>query len=266
MTAEKGIASPMTQHAGQGAFCWRDLMTSEPEEALAFYGGLFGWELSRELKLGPGFIYQILKNAQGEFGGIAKLPRDSGIYPYWISYLQTPDVNATAALALKLGGKQLVPPSAIPGIGRIAVLADPSGAGFALLDADSPAPIFAGESAPPGSPVWHELITGDFAGAATFYSDLFGYQVERGEETTFAIERDGKVTAIAGLRAQPETMPVAAWTIAYRVADLDQARTRIDELGGENLPNIQELPEGGRASTVIDPGGAVFTIRELASQ
>jgi predicted enzyme related to lactoylglutathione lyase len=249
-----------------GAFCWRDLMTTEPEEALAFYGGLFGWELSRELKLGPGFIYQILKNSQGEFGGIAKLPRDSGIYPYWISYLQTPDVNATAALALELGGKQLVPPSTIPGIGRIAVLADPSGAGFALLNADSPAPIATGRDAAPGSPVWHELITGDFDDAATFYSELFGYQVERGDETTFAIEHDGRATRIAGLRKQPATMPVAAWTIAYRVADLDLARARIDELGGENLPNIQELPAGGRASTVIDPTGAVFTIRELASR
>ena len=263
MTAEKGIQSPMIHHPGMGAFCWRDLMTTEPEEALAFYSGLFGWELSRELKLGPGFIYQIMKNAQGEFGGIARLPRDSGIYPYWISYLQTPDVNSTTALALKLGGKQLVPPSTIPGIGRIAVLADPSGAGFALLNADSPAPIAAGRDAAPGSPVWHELITGDFAGAATFYAELFGYQGERGEKTTFAIERDGQSIEIAGLRAQLETMPVAAWTIAYRVANLDLARARVDQLGGENLPNIQELPDGGCASTVIDPGGAVFTIREL---
>jgi uncharacterized protein len=246
-----------------GAFCWRDLMTTEPKEALSFYRGLFGWELSRELKLGPGFIYQILKNAQGEFGGIAKLPADSGIYPYWISYVQTPDVNATATLALELGGKQLVPPSTIPGIGRIAVLADPFGAGFALLDADAPAPIVAGRDAAPGSPVWHELITGDFTGAATFYAELFGYQVERGEETTFAIEHDGRSIKIAGLRAQPETMPVAAWTIAYRVADLDLARARVDKLGGENLPNIQEFADGGRASTVIDPTGAVFTIREL---
>jgi predicted enzyme related to lactoylglutathione lyase len=264
MTVKKGIQSPMSQHPGLAAFCWRDLMTTEPEEALAFYSGLFGWELSRELKLGPGFVYQILKNTQGEFGGIARLPRDSGIYPYWISYLQTPDVNATAALALKLGGAQLVPPSTIPGIGRIAVLADPSGAGFALLDAISPAPIVTGRDAVPGSPVWHELITGDFDGAAIFYSELFGYQIERGEETTFAIKRDGQTTRIAGLRAQPQTMPVAAWTIAYRVADLDLARSRVNKLGGENLPNIQELPDGGRTSTVIDPTGAVFTIRELA--
>ena len=257
----------MTQHSELGAFCWRDLMTTEPEEALAFYSGLFGWELSRELKLGPGFIYQILKNTQGEFGGIARLPQESGVYPYWISYLQTPDVNATAALALELGGRQLVPPGTIPGIGRIAVLADPSGAGFALLDADAPAPIVTtGRNAAPGSPVWHELITGDFDGAAAFYAALFGYQVERGDETIFAIERDGEKIDIAGLRPQPESMPVAAWTIAYRVADLDLARSRVDELGGENLLTIQELPGGGRVSIVIDPTGAVFTIRELAGR
>ena len=231
----------MTQPSGLGAFCWHDLMTPEPEEALAFYGGLFGWELSRELKLGPGFIYQILKNAQGEFGGIARLPGDSGIYPYWISYLQTSDVNATATLALELGGKQLVPPSTIPGIGRIAVLADPSGAGFALLNADAPAPITVGRDAAPGSPVWHELITGDSDGAAAFYAALFGYRVERGDETRFAIEHDGQAIEIAGLRPQPKTMPVAAWTITYRVANLDLAGGALKNLAEKTSPRSRNF-------------------------
>lgn len=251
--------------SGNGLFCWHDLMTTEPEEALPFYEGLFGWEVSRELELAPGAVYRVLRHAGGEFGGIGQLPPDSGIFPYWISYLQTDDVDATTAEALRLGGKQLVPPVDIPGMGRIAVLADRSGAGFALLDADVRSPIAIGRDALAGAPAWNELITGDFAIATAFYTRLFGYQAVTGEETAFTIEQAGELVKIATLRAQPATMPVAAWAISIRVDDLDAARERVVELGGENPGQVQRLPGGDRAATVIDPAGGVFTIREIAA-
>lgn len=250
--------------SGHGLFCWHDLMTTEPEEALPFYEGLFGWEVSRELELAPGAIYRVLRHAGGEFGGLGQLPPDSGIFPYWISYLQTDDVDATAAEALRLGGRQLVPPVDIPGMGRIAVLADRSGAGFALLDADLRSLVVVGRDAPAGAPAWNELITDDFAIATTFYTRLFGYQAVTGEETAFMTDRDGDMVKIATLRAQPATMPIAAWTVSFRVDDLDAARERVEELGGENPGLVQRLPAGDRAATVIDPTGAVFSIREAA--
>jgi predicted enzyme related to lactoylglutathione lyase len=48
--------------------------------------------------------------------------------PNWGAYVTVDDVDATAVLAEKLGGKILVPPTDIPTVGRFSVIQDPQGA------------------------------------------------------------------------------------------------------------------------------------------
>ena len=52
---------------------------------------------------------------------------------HWMVYFGVDDVDATARLAQSLGGRQYVPPTDIPGVGRFAVLSDPQGAAFAVV-------------------------------------------------------------------------------------------------------------------------------------
>jgi len=55
-------------------------------------------------------------------------PQAQGAPPHWGAYVTVDDVDATARRAEELGGKVLVPPQDIPGVGRFCVVQDPQGA------------------------------------------------------------------------------------------------------------------------------------------
>jgi uncharacterized protein len=111
-----------------GDFCWDELSTSDPEAAARFYGELFGWSVESVPMEQP---YWMAKNEGVPVAGIMGQP-DALLRPSWLPYLAVADVDATAAQAAGLGATVLVPASDIPGLGRFAVLVDPTGARFAL--------------------------------------------------------------------------------------------------------------------------------------
>jgi predicted enzyme related to lactoylglutathione lyase len=118
------MADPFKQ---QGAFSWCELMTTDPAAAKDFYVRLFGWELE-EMSM-EGMTYTVVKAGGEAVGGIMAMPAEAqGIPPHWGSYVTVADVDATARKAQELGGKVLVPPLDIPGVGRFSVLQDPQGA------------------------------------------------------------------------------------------------------------------------------------------
>ena len=117
---------------GAGEFCWVSLLIDDPKAALAFYGQVFGWT-AKEMPAMNG--YQELARADGKpvLGGVMKkeMPGPNA----WLQYVVVGDVDATAARASQLKGKVLAPPADIPGIGRFAVLQDPTGAALAVFKA-----------------------------------------------------------------------------------------------------------------------------------
>ena len=58
--------------------------------------------------------------------------------PHWSVYFAVEDCDASTATATRLGGSVLTPPTDIPGVGRFAVLRDPQGAIFSVLEAAAP--------------------------------------------------------------------------------------------------------------------------------
>ncbi len=115
-----------------GAFSWSELMTSDPTAAAAFYGPLFGWRIeAMDMGGGP---YHVLKVGDSAVGGIMKTPAEAGpMPPAWGCYVTVADVAATAAQATALGGKVVVPAMDVPGVGRMAVIADPQGAMLSVM-------------------------------------------------------------------------------------------------------------------------------------
>ena len=57
----------------------------------------------------------------------------AGMPPAWLTYFSVEDCDATAAKVKAGGGKELVPPTDIPGIGRFAAATDPQGACFCFI-------------------------------------------------------------------------------------------------------------------------------------
>ena len=118
----------MDPYKTHGAFSWAELMTADPARAAEFYGSLFGWTVEN-MDMGPQGTYRVVKAAGSSVGGIMALPKDSpGMPPHWGSYVTVDKVDDTVARCGELGGKVLMPPMDIPGVGRMAVLQDPQGA------------------------------------------------------------------------------------------------------------------------------------------
>ncbi|MFD9792955.1 VOC family protein [Streptomyces sp. NPDC059070] len=121
--------------SSDNTLCWAELHVADVPGALSFYGTLFGWR-SREMPA-PGMTYTVLSSAEGDqqdasFGGLA--PAQEGMEPRWVPYFAVSDADATVARAQETGGAVLMPAADVPDVGRIAWLADPHGAPFAVLE------------------------------------------------------------------------------------------------------------------------------------
>lgn len=103
-----------------------EIISSDPGRARAFYTELFGWTAEADPAMGG---YALVDTSAGEGaigGGIgpSMAPGDTGVK----IYMRVDDLDGYLERAVKLGGKQLVPPTDLPGdFGRFAILADPDG-------------------------------------------------------------------------------------------------------------------------------------------
>jgi uncharacterized protein len=117
-----------------GSFTWADLITPDKERAKEFYGGLFGWT-AQETGEEFGF-YTLISNGDEQIGGFMN-PTQPGQPPAWMAYFAVDDAEGVTAAATGLGAQVFVPPTPIPTVGTFAVLADPQGAVFAILQAEA---------------------------------------------------------------------------------------------------------------------------------
>jgi hypothetical protein len=118
-----------------GRFSWNELMTTDFKRAFDFYRQLFGWEqVGDAMDMGGGNMYLMYGLKGKMFGGIynrdgANMPN---MPPNWLPYVYVKDIKQTVDAATRAGGKLGRGPMDIPGGGKIAILADPQGARFAL--------------------------------------------------------------------------------------------------------------------------------------
>ena len=145
-----------------GRFIWYELITPDPGGAKRFYGDLVGWT-AQDMPMpdGGGEPYSIMSADGNGVAGVMNLGapmKAEGMAPNWTGYVCVDDCDAAAAKVESLGGSVKRPPMDIPGIGRFAIVADPSGAVFAIM---KPTPPPGGRPAPDytavGQPGWHEL-------------------------------------------------------------------------------------------------------------
>ncbi|MDD2761632.1 MAG: VOC family protein [Methylomonas sp.] len=117
-----------------GAFSWCELLTTDTDAAKQFYGKLFNWALEPAPISTPEMEYTLVKYASEPSGGMMKIPASAeGMAPQWGVYVTVDDVDATAKLAVELGGKICLPPQDIPQVGRFCVVQDPQGAVISII-------------------------------------------------------------------------------------------------------------------------------------
>ena len=246
-----------------GYFCWYDLNTTDIGAAAEFYKAVLGW------KIGPWgdepgkMPYAHVETAQGQMAGMTLLQERAkamGAPPHWMGYVAVDDVDATAAKAVALGGKLHVAMD-IPNTGRIAVLADPQGAHFALYKSLKDEPLH--DVSQPGEFNWRELVTSDNVAAMAFYNGVFGWEqmeaMDMGPMGTYLVfGKDGK--QFGGLMNKPKEMPACAWGYYVMVSDFDGALAKAKAAGGTVMSGPMPVPGGARIVQLLDPQGAFFAL------
>lgn len=120
--------------ADQSPFIWHELVTPDLTSSGAFFSHLFGWT-RKEVDAGPFGIYTLFQKDGQDIAGMMNPTSDTpGKGSYWHSYIAVENVDDFAKQAPLLGGSVVVSPQDVPDVGRVCVVADPTGAVAHLME------------------------------------------------------------------------------------------------------------------------------------
>jgi predicted enzyme related to lactoylglutathione lyase len=122
-----------------GAFSWAELNARGIADAKQFYKKVFTWgEKNTPMGEGQSDYTEFMLGDESIAGGMEMNPMVPKEVPsYWMVYFGATNVDQAFDKAVKLGGKEMVPPQDFPG-GRFAIVSDPQGAMFGLMSSDQP--------------------------------------------------------------------------------------------------------------------------------
>jgi uncharacterized protein len=264
-----------------GVPCWVDAAEPDPEAAVDFYSGLFGWECESVMPEGAPGQYFMARLRGLDVAAVGSIPEEAPQMAAWNTYVWVDSADETAAKVRDAGGSVVMEPFDIFDSGRMAVFADPEGAVFCVWQADQhKGSRLVNEH---GTVNFNGLATRDVDGAKAFYGSVFGWTtLDLGggmEMWTLPgygdyLERDNpdlrKFTVEAGAPedfvdvvatinpipgSEPDTPP--HWSVTFAVDDADEIASRATELGGRVIAPPFDAP-WVRMTVVADPQGATF--------
>jgi predicted enzyme related to lactoylglutathione lyase len=279
-----------------GVPCWIDTSQPDPEAAVAFYSGLFGWEFEDVMPPDSPGKYFTARLRGGDVAAVGSIPEGAPRAAMWNTYIWVESADETASEVLDAGGKALMEPFDVMDAGRMAVFADPEGAMFCVWQAKEHKGARIVNEA--GSLNFNGLNTRDVEGAKSFYGSVFGWRtltLEGGAEMWILPGYgDHLEQGSPGLRKQMAEMGAPAgfedvvasinpigddqpdvpahWTVTFAVDDADATAARATELGGKVVVPPFDAP-WVRMTVIADAQGASFIAskfvpenRDLASQ
>jgi len=111
-----------------GAFHWNELMTRDVKKAKDFYAKTLGWTYE-DVPMGDTYGTYTLVSSGGEMvAGMFDISADADTPEGWFAYIAVDDLEKRLALLRQAGGTVLREPFDIEGTGRVAIVADASGA------------------------------------------------------------------------------------------------------------------------------------------
>jgi uncharacterized protein len=242
-----------------GAPAWVDLSTTDVDAASAFYEALFGWEADDVVD--PRFGgYRVFRLDGRRVGGIGMNTAEDPGPPHWNVFLLTFNAATTSELIAEAGGTVLFEPMVVPTRGVIGMAIDATGAvvGYWQPAVVEGFDVF-GEI---GGAVWFELNASDFDAAERFYAHAFDWSVVRNDEEPrrAVFVRGGRNLAgivDASRMLGPDEAP--SWSVAFGVADVDEAVERAVAAGATLVRPPWDVPTGRRAG-LVDPTRAPFLV------
>lgn len=245
---------------------WFELATTQGALSAAgdFYRKVLGWTVADAGM--PGFTYHLASADGAMVAGLMEiLDGMAGMPPNWTLYFGVDDADAATAAITAAGGQVHMEPADIPGTGRFAVVADPQGAPFGILQ---PIPMEDGNEArafdqqKAGHGNWTELMTSDAKSGFGFYADLFGWTagdaIDMGDMGTYQLFRHDDAD-IGGMMTRSDGQP-PNWLSYFGVNGVNPAIARITDAGGTVQHGPHEVPGGAHIAISTDPQGAWFAV------
>jgi predicted enzyme related to lactoylglutathione lyase len=278
-----------------GVPCWVDASVPDPEAAVDFYGGLFGWEFENVVPPGAPGKYFIARGETtawslfdrsgepraGYVAAVGSIPQGAPPRAQWYTYFWVDSADKAASKVRDTGGAIVIEPFDFPDAGRTAVFTDPEGVVFCVWEAKEHRG--AGLVNDPGSLNFNGLNTRDVERARSFYGSVFGWQTltmgggaelwtlrgygdylegyhpDLRRQMAEAGAPEGFEDVVATLNPigddQPETP--AHWSVTFAVDDADATAAKATELGGKVIVPPLDAP-WVRMTVIGDPQGATF--------
>ena len=271
-----------------GVPCWVDTSQPDPEAALAFYRGLFGWEFEDVMPQGSEGKYFIGRIRGGDVAAVGSIPPVAPPMAMWNTYIWVESADETASKARDAGGGVAMEPFDVMDSGRMAVLTDPEGAAFCVWQAKQhKGAQIVNEH---GSLNFNGLATRDPEGAKTFYGAVFGWKTlalpggpmwtlpgygDHLEERSPGLRQqmaqmgapEGFIDVVAALNpiADDDAETPAHWSVIFASDDADATAAKASELGGEVVAGPLDAP-WTRMAVIKDPQGATFVASQFVPE
>ena len=271
-----------------GVPCWVDTSQPDPDAALPFYSGLFGWEFEDMMPAGSESRYFIGRIRGGDVAAVGSIPPGAPPMTTWNTYIWVASADETAAKARQAGGTVVMGPFDVMDFGRMAVLTDPEGAVFSVWQPKThKGARIVNEH---GSLNFNALATRYPESAAGFYGAVFGWEMLKlpaGSMWTLPGYGDHLEEGSPGLREQmgqmgapegfidvvaalnpiadddPDTPP--HWSVTFAVDDVEAAAQTATSLGGEVVAGPFDAP-WTRMAVIRDPQGAIFVASQFVPE
>ena len=279
-----------------GVPCWIDTSHPDPEAAVAFYSGLFGWEFEDVMPPGSEGKYFIGRIRGGDVAAIGSVAEGAPPMAMWNTYVWVDSADDAAAKVAEAGGSVMMEPFDVMDSGRMAVLTDAEGAAFCVWQAkEHRGAKIVNEH---GSLSFNNLNVRDVEGAKRFYGSVFGWETleldggfemwtlpgygdylardnpglrTQMEEQSAPAGFENVVASLAPMTDDQQDVP-AHWGVTFAVDDADVVAGKAAELGGTVVVPPFDAP-WVRMTVLTDPQGAMFIAskyvpenRDLAGQ
>jgi predicted enzyme related to lactoylglutathione lyase len=272
-----------------GVPCWIDTSQPDPEAAVDFYKGLFGWEFEDVMPPGSEGKYFTARIRGGDVAAVGSVPEGAPPMAMWNTYVWVDSADETASKVVDAGGRVLMGPFDVMNAGRMAVFADPEGAMFCVWQPkEHRGARIVNEH---GSLNFNTLNTHDAGRAKSFYGSVFGWQTleldggfemwtlpgygdhlesrdpDLRKNMAEADAPEGFEDVVASINPiaadQPDTP--ANWGVTFAVDDADAIAKAAGELGGTVIAPPFDAP-WVRMTVIADPQGAIFTASKFVPE
>ncbi len=246
---EADVAAEATPHP---VAHW-EICAENIEEVIAFYTALFGWETQYYEEMDYTMALTNGPDGMGVSGGFCDT---GGEFPGHLTvYTMTDDLDASVAAALVAGADMLAPLMPVEGVGTMAMMADPSGATFALMEPSGPIEEYTTFSDRPV--VYWEIIANNAEETVEFYETLFGWESELSPMPGYWMLASGAGFGIHGGigQAQSDEQLTNGIKMYVAVPSIEDALARAAELGATDIVGPMTVTEGVTIGSFAGPAG-----------